>query len=154
MSFFSAGCSSLEGSLATEALDGRSGNGVVAGEGSKGSVEAHLLRRGSNLGSLRAGRAGAVRSNIETAPRVQDAVGAGAGGHRIVESTLVRPPVDEIAVKSVSGRVAHGINEPVEILDFRRVEEVLVEDAVDGDGVRLRADTKVVVSDSRESHLH
>ena len=116
--FFSVGCSSLEGSLATEALDGRSSNGVVAGEGSKGSVEAHLLRRGSNLGSLRAGRAGAVRSNIETASWVQDAVGAGAGGHRIVEGTLVRPPIDEIAMESVSGRVAHGINEPVEILDF------------------------------------
>lgn len=56
-------------------------------------------------------------------------------------------------MQAVAGGVAHGVDVLVEVGVGRRVEEELVEDAEDGDGVRGRADAEVVVANGGVCHL-
>lgn len=56
-------------------------------------------------------------------------------------------------MQTVSLGVAHGPDELVEVFDGGDVVEELVEDGDDGDGVRLGANTSVVVADGGEGDL-
>ena len=56
-------------------------------------------------------------------------------------------------MQTVSLSVAHGLDELVKVFDGGDVVEELVEDGDDGDGVRLGANTSVVVADGGEGDL-
>lgn len=80
-------------------------------------------------------------------------MGASASLNGLAKTILVRPSIEEVAVKAVSGGVAICVNEAVIVDDRPGVVEELEEDGEDGGRVRLRANTSVVVTDSGESHL-
>lgn len=128
-------------------------DGVVAGKGGDRTGKTNVLSRSSSLKLLRARRTRAVGSDVQATSLVEDAVGTSAGGDSVVESILVLPALEVVGVKAVAGSITSGVDEAVEVLDCAGVVEELVEDREDGLGVRLRAHTGVVVTNSREGNL-
>jgi hypothetical protein len=58
-----------------------------------------------------------------------NAIWADAARERVLQSRLVGPAIDEVAVQPVAGRVAHGVDVFVEVGEGASVEEEFVEDA-------------------------
>lgn len=56
-------------------------------------------------------------------------------------------------MQTVTSGVTHGVDPVLVVGEWGSVVEELVEDRVDGLGVRLRADTAVVVARRREGHM-
>jgi len=144
-------CLDTEGVLdARPPLDESARDGVVARESGDWASQADVLGRGGNDGRIRLGR---YSAGSDTARLGVEAVGALAGSHGSIEESLVSPAVEEIAVQAVTGGVTHGPDQVLVIREGGGVIEELVEDRVDGLGVRLRADTSVVVTEGGEGHV-
>lgn len=95
----------------------------------------------------------AVGTDVQAAAAVVDTIGTGASGNGTLESVLVSPALDVVAVEAVTGTVTTSPGKTVEILDGSSVIEKLIEDRENGLGVRLRANTEVVVTNCGESNL-
>jgi len=70
-----------------------------------------------------------------------------------LEESSVGPSHDEVTMKTVSSGITVGKSEAVEVGVRAGIEEELIEQGEDGDGVGLGAHTTVVVSDSRVGHM-
>lgn len=127
---------------------------VVAGKLVQRSVQANFLLGGSLLNGLDAGVSGrAIGTDVQAAPTVINTVGASASGNGTLQSVLVSPALQIVAVEPVTGTITASPGKTVEVLDGSSVIEKLVEDRKDSLGVRLRADTKVVVTNCGEGNL-
>lgn len=80
-------------------LDRIAGDGVVAGKSVKGTLVTDRLSWLRDLNLLDARVAGAsIWPDVEAAPAVVDTVGAGAGHHGVLQTLLVRPALQVVAV--------------------------------------------------------
>lgn len=95
-----------------------------------------------------------IRANIQAAFGVIDTLGTSAGINGVFEAVLVGPAVEVISVKTITSSITARPSETIRVLDGTGIVEELVVKSEESIGMGLRADSTIIITNSREGNLY